>query len=409
VGGRRDYRVLLLQGILYGAALQLSSITTVLPYVCAELGGPLIIVGLVVPVYMVGRIMGSLFAPRLVSATGSVRRMLAGIAGAQALLILTMAVDLRFLPREFSPYPLLFSAVLLGVVAGCSIVVFPLAMALLLSADQQSDLMLRQTGFGAVLMILISVYGLETFCHGVSGIDDAELLLAASGVMVMSAAACLAVSPRSAHQPAQPTSTAVTLTQGYRYLRQKPWLMRFIGVQTLFTSVALAPMFFSIYAERWLGSGDGELDDLLVFIGVGALVGIPLWTVMRRYVDTRGLLACSAILTIAGAILCSVSLTQRLLPFGWTLGLTLLVITLATQVLPPALLRWIVHHTDDDERVLVLSFNETVVALAYVCAGLVFGAAAAYGPATWPVVVIVAAAMAAAVVAARAPRWAAPA
>ena len=118
------------------------------------------------------------------------------------------------------------------------------------------------------------------------------------------------------------------------YLCTNRWTQRFLATQLVFMSVTLSPMFYAIYAAE-LGAGFGDMDDFLVFFGIGLLAGIPLWRLVRTRLGVRGMYACSAGISVAAAIICIVSQRWHLLPGLWALGPVLLLSALANQAVWP--------------------------------------------------------------------------
>jgi Na+/melibiose symporter-like transporter len=157
--------------------------------------------------------------------------------------------------------------------------------------------------------------------------------------MVLCAACCLALRTRGVELVGGPLRIIDTLRNGHSYLRANPWMQRFPTTQLVFMLVTLVPMFYAIYAAESLGAGEGDMDDFLVFFGIGLLAAIPLWRLVRTRLGTRGMYACSAGISMAAAIICIVSQNWHLLPGMWTLGPVLLLSAIANQAVWPAALR----------------------------------------------------------------------
>jgi hypothetical protein len=198
-----------------------------------------------------------------------------------------------------------------------------------------------------------------------------------------------------------------TLRNGHTYFRNNRWMQRFLATQLVFMSVTLSPMFYAIYAAESLGAGFGDMDDFLIFIGIGLMAGIPVWRLVRTRLGVRGMYACSAGISVAAAIVCIVSQRSHLLPGVWALGPVLLLSALANQIVWPAAYDWVFSHASGEEAVVVISYSQIVVSLGVIFVGFAFGVAAEYGPDIWPLGLLLALTALACLAAARVPRIAA--
>ena len=64
---RRNFPLLLAQGGSYGLAGKLASTNIVLPFLCAALGGSLIVAGLLVPLGIIGTLVGYTLGPNMLA------------------------------------------------------------------------------------------------------------------------------------------------------------------------------------------------------------------------------------------------------------------------------------------------------------------------------------------------------
>jgi MFS family permease len=163
-------------------------------------------------------------------------------------------------------------------------------------------------------------------------------------------------------------------------------------------------MFYAIYAAESLGTGTGDMDEFLVFIGVGLLAGIPLWRSVRTRLGVRGMYSCSAGISVAAAVICIVSQRWHLLPGIWTLGAALLLSALANQAVWPAAYDWVFSHASEDQAVVVISYGQIIVSLGVIVAAFAFSVAAEYGPDVWPPALLLALVTVACVAATQIPR-----
>lgn len=404
VAGTRNFRSLLLLGTLYTAAIQLTSVSTVLPYMCSELGSPAIIVALLVPAFTVGLLFGSIVAPRIAGATISIARMLALIALLQALLTAANATDIAFLPIGWHAYLLVLSAGLIGVVSGVWSVVFPTAVSSLLTPQQRGDLFLRLSGYGAALVVLVTAYSAGYILGQSAGLEDAELLGIGAASMILAAASAFSLRSGGAVLVGPQRPVGEVLREGYRSLRHERWFRRFVVTNWLFTVVTLGPMFYGICAAQTLGSDNGELDVILIFFSLGLLAGIPLWRQVRKRLDFKGMFVLSGLISASVAVLLILLRASHLLSPVMTFGVVMLLAAVANQPLYVAGQDWLFSHAPEDARTAILAFSQIVLSLGTIVASFGFAMLASHGSAIWPLVVMLCISAVALLAEARVPR-----
>jgi hypothetical protein len=397
----RNFSVLLSQGTLYTAAVQLTSVTAVIPFIGAELDAPAIVVALLVPIYTVGALFGNVFIAQISRWHASITALLFASVLLQALLIIANAGAIQFLPANLSAYPLLLTCALIGVLSGCSRVIVSLSTSALLPPDRHSSLLLQQAGYGAVLVTLISAYSAGFLSDDSPGIDNAKLLWVGAAAMVVSALCCLALRPERDVVPTQRMRMGELLRDGIRRLRGADWLRRYLVTQVAFTCITLGSVFYGIYSSASLGPDNGALDSILAFVGLGLLAGIGIWSYVRKRFDVRGMLLCSALIGVCAAALTLSLMAFQLLPKVWTFGLAMLLTAIATQAVFPASHDWIEREATEDERVAVLSFTQILVSVVSIGIAFVFGVIARHGSALWPLLIVLALNAIAAIAAAR--------
>jgi hypothetical protein len=382
------YRQLLLQGTLYTSAMQLSRVSPVITFICAELAGKTFVVSLLLPIFTAGLLAGNAMATRVLRWSDSIVRLVAGSTALQAALIAVTAADFAFMPRNLLAYPLLFTSAVLGLITGFSRVTFPLALTSLVTDKQAGALLIRQPAYGAALMTLITACLAGVLSHGRAQLDDAELLWIAA--LIMGLAALCSLGLGAARTPTlQPASTnTFNVRDGFRWLSGQRWFRGYVLAQLIFGVVALGPMFYAIYASESLAEDSDELDVILVFIGLGLLGGAFIWTRVRNRFDFRGMYLCSAAISVAAAAVCIAALQLHLLPPVWIFGTVLLLASVANQAIFPAAQDWIFRETTSDSRAMAISLSQLTVNGQQIGLAFLFGVLAIAGPAIWPLVVV---------------------
>src|SRR6478609_7931614 len=97
---RRNYLLLLGQGGGYGLAGKLASTNVVMPFLCAALGGSLLVAGLLDPLNTLGSLLGLSLAPAVLSTRLPSRAVLALMDLAAGALLFALAAVSLLLPRS---------------------------------------------------------------------------------------------------------------------------------------------------------------------------------------------------------------------------------------------------------------------------------------------------------------------
>ncbi|WP_431232662.1 hypothetical protein ACQ856_25155 [Mycolicibacterium psychrotolerans] len=397
-----NYRALLTQGTFFKVGVQVSSISAVIPYIADQLGSPGVVVALLAPAFTAGTMLGTILGPRVLRLTESVTGLLVGVALAQAALTSLVALDIALAPPWLFAYPLLLVCLLIGIVTGSSQVVSPMAMSALLSAQQRGDVMLKQAGYSGALVVLITAFTAGRLLPDFPRWHDADLLWISVAAMVVGAVCCATLRTPGVHLAKGPARMVDTLRQGRSQLRANRWLRRFLTTNLVFVPVVLTPTFYAIYAAELLGSSL-NVDQFLVFVGVGLLAGIPLWRVVRRKFGARGVYLCSALISMAAASLCIASQQWHIVPGLWAFGPAMLLSAVANQALLPAAYDWIFDHADSADAPVLISCTHIVISLGMIIAGFTLGLLAEGAPAIWPLVTMLVLTVAAAISAVQAP------
>lgn len=257
--------MLLTQGTLFTVGVQMSSVFIVIPYVADQIGSPGMVVALLVPGFTVGTLLGTAVGPKVLRGVVSVAVLLGGIALVDAALTALIAVDITVVPPRFGAYPLLLLCILVGVVGGSLEVISPMAMSALLSARQRSDLLLKQSGYGAALVVVITAFLASRFVRDALPWRDVDLLWIGVAAMLLCAACAFGLRTRGVELASGTGSALDSLRNGHHYLRTHRWMQRFLATQLTFIPVVLSPMFYAIYAAESLGTGVGDMDDFRLY------------------------------------------------------------------------------------------------------------------------------------------------
>src|SRR6476660_5473262 len=156
---RRNYGLLLGQGAGYGLAGKLASTNVVLPFLCAALGGSLLVAGLLDPLNTLGSLIGFSLAPMVLSTRLSSRAVLALMDIVAGTLLFVLAAVSLLLPNQRLSVDVVFIGVALGmgIVTGVGIVAFTDLLARGVHPERRSTLLLTQAAIGGALACLVAI------------------------------------------------------------------------------------------------------------------------------------------------------------------------------------------------------------------------------------------------------------
>src|SRR6476646_3798139 len=318
---RRNYGLLLGQGAGYVLAGKLASTNVVLPFLCAALGGSLLVAGLLDPLNTLGSLIGFSLAPMVLSTRLSSRAVLA----------------------------------LMDIVAGT--LLFVLAAV--------SLLLLTQAAIGGALACLVAIGSAWLFASRDPIVGHVSLMWIAGAFLVLAGVCSLLVGVE--HVPMQAgrsRSVVTTLKEGVAAARRYPWLRQYLTQQVLFLSVALATTFFSIRVAALHGSVPGSLAVLIAVASTALVAGALLWKRVLKARGYRGMLVggtlCST-LAAAGAVT-----VERLGLVGSPLvhAIFILLATLANDAVSVAKSAYLVEHADPAELPELSAFTQLTIGMA---------------------------------------------
>jgi hypothetical protein len=403
---RRNYGLLLGQGAGYGLAGKLASTNVVLPFLCAALGGSLLVAGLLDPLQTLGSLIGFTVAPMILS-TRLPSRVVLGLMDivAGALLFVLAGVSL-LLPNRALAVDVVFVGVAVGVgiVSGVGIVAFTDLLARGVRHDRRSTLLLTQAAVGGALACLVAIGSAWLFANRDPIVGHISLMWFAGGFLVLAGILSLLVGVEHVPMSAgQRRSLVTTLKDGAAAARRHPWLRRYLIQQVLFLSVALATTFFSIRVAALHGSVPGSLAVLIAVASTALVAGALLWKRILKTRGYRGMLLggtlCST-LAAAGAVT-----VERLGLVGSPLvhAIFILLATLANDAVTVAKSAYLVEHAEPTELPELSAFTQLVIGMASAVVAAGIATIAQIHGTVWPSAILLGLNVIAVIAAARTP------
>ena len=396
------YGALLTTGGLYMTGVYLASVTIVLPYILST-QGVIWAAGLIYPAYIVGYIIGNASAPAVVARSGArVHLVLAGSAVAQAACVLieaTAASTDFFVAGVF-----LTMSVVAGIACGINTIAEAEIVSRKLPEARRPGYFLACTAVGSLAVIASTLLLTPFLAARDPHHSQVDLLwLGAAGILIAGIAA-VAVGPvRPEWDEPLAGGLATSYRDGWKVARSQPWFQQNLITQVLFVPISLSATFYTLHSQQAFGDAPGNLHALVVFGGLGIIVGAPFWRYVFKAAGVRGMLVTSAVISFCTALICIVAEVFDEWSLDWVHGFVIMLSMVAAQAIFSASISWISAFAPAHERATLIAFGTLLVAIQAILLGGILGAIAHNSSAIWPVVVILLMNLCAAVVATRAP------
>jgi hypothetical protein len=403
---RGNYPLLLTQGAGYGLAGKLASTNVVLPFLCAALGGSLLVAGLLDPLQTLGTLVGFSVAPTVLASRLRSRTVMGLMDMAAGALLFALAGISLLLPNQNLAVDVTFLGVALGIglTSGIGIVAFTDLLARGIHPDRRSTLLLTQAAVGGALASVVAIASVWLFASLDPIVGHVSLMWFAGGFLILAGVCSLLVGVE--HVPTVPgkrRTVIATLKDGAAAARRYPWLRRYLTQQILFLSVALATTFFSIRVAALHGSVPGSLAVLIAVASTALVAGALLWKRVLRTRGYRGMLVggtlCST-LAAAGAVT-----VERLGFIGspWVHAVFILLATLAADAVTVAKSAYLVEHAEPAELPELSAFTQLAIGLASAVVAAAIATLAQIHGTVWPPAILLGLNIIAVLAAARTP------
>ena len=383
------YRILLTQSTFYTTGTQLSNVSVVLPYICAQ-QGIFWAAGLMYPAYSFGTIIGNSMSPYVLERSRHLKHLvLAVTALAMAALVVCNAVVADLGVGIATVF--LATSTAIGIANGLSKVAFSDVVSIKLCEIHRSDLVLIQAAAGAMLAVASTLLLVPMLDRNNPVSDHANLLWLGAGALSVAAIAAVMVGPVHAQAPHKPRRIRDVYREGIAIARTHRWFRGYAVTQLAFVPISLGATFYSLHSATKHGDQPGSLHVLVIAVGLGMVIGSQLWRkVHRSRSGVRGMLVLSAAVGCAAAGICITAQFLNDWTGLWAHGVVILLATVANQAILAASISWINLHTEDQHRATLLSLTAVLVAVESALVGVVLGVIAQQVNAIWPVAILLA-------------------
>jgi len=272
-GERRNFRVLLGQGVLGDIGYDLTSEKLVLPFLYTALGAPVIFAGFLVPVARASKLGAELLVAPLIKTARQNKWFVAAGSIAAALALAIICLTAGNIPGTWIAAIFLLVVAVIGVSDALGSIAIQDMLGRLLPANRRSRLLFTQSGIAGIAAIAIA-FASQKFVDQQSSLDDHIELVWAGVVMTALAGIAIAIIREPAKRmPATAEDAAVheahrhvfrNIIENFRNALAIPWLRRFILARTLFLSIELAVPFYAIHAATLHADSSNGLSTFVI-------------------------------------------------------------------------------------------------------------------------------------------------
>ena len=388
---RRNFPLLLAQGGSYGLAGKLASTNIVLPFLCAALGGSLIVAGLLVPLGIIGTLVGYTLGPNMLASRLPSRTVMAlATLGTAALLFALATIGLLFRDSTFTVnVTFLGISLRTGLLSGIGTIAFTNVLASAVQRERRRRLLFTQAALGGLLASVVAIVSTWMFAGRDPIVSHIALEWIAGAFLVVSAGCSLLIGVE--HVPTKAVARrglVATLRGGAQAARRYPWLREYLTQQILFLSVTLGTTFFSIRVAALHGSVPGSLAVIIAVTSLALVIGAVLWERVLTRRGFRGMLIggtmCSA-LAAAGAVS-----VERLGLVGspFVHAIFILLATLANDAVSVAKSAFLVENARPEELSEVSAFTQLIIGVASAVLAVAIAALAQVHGTVWPPMIL---------------------
>lgn len=388
---RRNFPILLGQGVAGGAANELTSVQLVLPFLYTTVGAPLFFAGLLVPLSTVAKRISQILAAPLVSVAPSNTRLIAlsTLAAAGAIAVISLTFNNV---GVFWVVPIFLSvAAVIGAANGLGGLAFQDLIGRALSDERRRRLLFTQSSIAGLFVVVVAFGAQLVFRPGTSLAAHQELIWLGIGLFVLSAILVMLV-----REPAKPQNREratrgnqiAALRSSFRIAFRLPWFGRFLIARILYLSVELAIPFFSIHAATFHGNSIGGLNAFVIAASVGLVLGGLIWPrIGQRSVD-RIMLIAAGLTCVGGLMAIAIELrfiSQSILCYAIVFAL----VSLGAQGVKNGRTLYLLGMATDEERPFCIAVANITIGIVAIAFGALLGALAGFKGVGWPIFALV--------------------
>jgi len=391
---RRNFAVLLGQGVSGGAAVELTSVQLVLPFLYTTAGAPVFFAGLLVPVSTVAKRIAQILAAPLVSAARSNKRLIALTTLLLALAIVLISLTFDVVGAYWLVPIFLFATLVIGAANGLSGLAFQDLIGRILTDERRRKLLFTQSSLAGLFVVIVAFGSQLIFQPGTSRVAHQELIWLGIGLFVLSALLIMLVrepakrSPSGARVEAQERGQIVALRDSFRIAFALPWFGRFLVARTLYLSVELAIPFFSIHAASFHGNSISGLNAFVIAASIGLMIGGFMWPRIGKRSVGRIMTLAAALTCIGGLMAIAIELrliSQSILCYA----IVFVLVSLGAQGVKNGRTLYLLGMTTDEERPFCIAVANVTIGMVAIAFGALLGALASLKGVSWVILALI--------------------
>ena len=360
-GQSRTEKLFLISGGLTALATKLASPQIVLPWVYSLIGGPLILVGLLVP----GVRIGALTAQLTVVPSLMARQMRKGafvvssfLIGATLLLLCLATLET---PTVIAATIFFLCVLVIGACNGVSTLSSQEVMAKSVAPKRIGRLLALQASIGGVLTLVLMLVMYAVQPASETRLQHLVLIFVSAAVWFLAGLSfSLVREPPSEVQPRKPMWDE--MLKGWELFRTTPWFRRFFVTRALFLTVGLATPFYSIRAAMEIQSDTQGLSLAVLATGITGLLSGPIWS-RQLSVNPCRVLVHSGLLAAAAGLVAVLHNADNDLSITLVFMLVFGLLDLAVLGLTQAAKAYLAIRSPEEDRPRFLAINNALLGI----------------------------------------------
>lgn len=278
---RRNWRLILMQGLFYALKRRLAPPKVFLPFICVAAGAPVFLAAVVVPLFTISTRSSELLSAPLVSGAQQRKTFaIAGIGGIAAGLLIAIAAIYASLP-VLTVVCLVLATVAIGIGRGIGNLAYTAMLPSLLDRESRGHLFNLEGILSACAAMLIALAAYHVFKD--KDPLDSHMALAWLALLVAVPAALLLLPLKEPLRNAAKGKTGQksgthglrTALGDFRQCWHNHWFRRYLTAQILLLSVTQAMPFYAIHAASLHKEQPGAYATFVIAMSVGAILSGP--------------------------------------------------------------------------------------------------------------------------------------
>ena len=356
---RTNRRAFLAAGGLVVMASRLASPQLVMPWIYSLIGGPVYLIGLLIPSVRVGAVLSQVTLIPILRATSKNK----WTAAYSCIVLASLLAILCFAAIELSSNAatVIFFACILG--AGAGIGALQLAsqevMAKTVQHKQIGPLLAMQASIGGVLTLIIASAFIIITPYPNTDMRHFAIVIIAAVVWLLAGFSFALIREQPGFTQAR-RSAWKEISHGITLCRKTPWFLTFFRTRALFLSVGLAMPFYSIHAAS---KHIGEPKNISLFVistGLATMLSTLVWGKMLAR-SPRQVFVISGILAAGAGLLAILEEALPRLPLALVYALVFFCLALAVQGMAQASKTYLAIMSPSEDRPFFIGANNILL------------------------------------------------